>query len=308
MKLKLLFALATPLALFLSPPALAQNEAASTPTPAPVPSATAEADGPALWKVADEDTTIYLFGTIHVLPEGIDWYDEDISTALESADIIVKELGPDAFAPEKVGKALAQHGLLPPGPSLRELMSDEQRELYEAELPALQMDPASLDRFQPWFVATRITLARLSALGIDPSQGVEATLATKAPETPRAGLETVDFQFGAFASLAMEQQVEYLIASLSDTQELKAMFDDMVGEWMEGDADGLAILLNEAMDESGLAEPLLYDRNATWAQWIETRLEQPGTVFMAVGAGHLAGKNSVQDYLSEREIAVQRIQ
>jgi uncharacterized protein YbaP (TraB family) len=57
-----------------------------------------------------------------------------------------------------------------------------------------------------------------------------------------------------------------------------------------------------------VAKKLLADRNARWAAWIDTRLEKPGIVFVAVGAGHLAGKDSVQSYLAERKIKATRIE
>ncbi|MCX7676523.1 MAG: TraB/GumN family protein, partial [Alteraurantiacibacter sp.] len=56
-----------------------------------------------------------------------------------------------------------------------------------------------------------------------------------------------------------------------------------------------------------LYDRLLIQRNANWVRWIERRLEQPGTVFVAVGAGHLAGPGSVQDQLQERGHVVSRI-
>jgi len=293
------------LALFAAPPAFAdapatENQAADT--------AKAAAKGPALWKVADEDTTIYLFGTVHVLPEGVDWYDERIATALESADLIVKELGADAFEPAKVQAAVMKHGVLSAPPSLRDRMSDEQRAIYEAQLPKMGLKPEQLDVFQPWFVATRVILAQLEMMGIDSSKGVEATLEAKAPDTPRAGLETVDLQFAAFASLPVEQQMTQLMGAFEDPAELEKAFAAIVDHWIAGDVKGLGELINEAIIESGLEKPLLYDRNANWAVWIDERLEQPGVVFMAVGAGHLAGKNSVQDMLEQREITVTRVQ
>ena len=56
-----------------------------------------------------------------------------------------------------------------------------------------------------------------------------------------------------------------------------------------------------------IAEALLYNRNANWADWIENRLQEPGSVFIAVGAGHLAGEKSVQDMLAKRAYYVQRL-
>ena len=66
--------------------------------------------------------------------------------------------------------------------------------------------------------------------------------------------------------------------------------------------------MNRSLTDPALAKALLYDRNANWAECIDERLDTPGTVFIAVGAGHLAGEKSVQDYLAGRDIAVTRIQ
>ena len=52
---------------------------------------------------------------------------------------------------------------------------------------------------------------------------------------------------------------------------------------------------------------LLTDRNQRWAGWIAKRMEQPGTVFLAVGAGHLAGKESVQAMLKANHLEAVRV-
>ena len=68
-------------------------------------------------------------------------------------------------------------------------------------------------------------------------------------------------------------------------------------------------LANEAMEaDPVLANRLLYARNANWAVWIDERLDSPGTIFMAVGAGHMAGNQKLQDKLAERGIKMMRIQ
>jgi uncharacterized protein YbaP (TraB family) len=66
-------------------------------------------------------------------------------------------------------------------------------------------------------------------------------------------------------------------------------------------------VMNEGMTDPAVAEALLYNRNANWAEWIDTRMDTPGTVFIAVGAGHLAGARSVQDYLGAKGITVTRV-
>ena len=75
------------------------------------------------------------------------------------------------------------------------------------------------------------------------------------------------------------------------------------------DADGLAADINKAMrDIPEVGKLLLTDRNARWAQQIDERMDRPGTTFVAVGAGHLAGAESVQRMLEARGMKVTRLQ
>jgi uncharacterized protein YbaP (TraB family) len=53
---------------------------------------------------------------------------------------------------------------------------------------------------------------------------------------------------------------------------------------------------------------LLTRRNARWAEWLRRRMDQPGTAFVAVGAGHLAGSESVQAMLARHGLRVRRVQ
>jgi uncharacterized protein YbaP (TraB family) len=82
----------------------------------------------------------------------------------------------------------------------------------------------------------------------------------------------------------------------------------MLAAWSSGDAEALAALMNEdtAQDRT-LYDAIFTNRNANWARWIQERMSRPGTVFMAVGAGHLAGPGSVQDQLRALNIASERV-
>ena len=82
----------------------------------------------------------------------------------------------------------------------------------------------------------------------------------------------------------------------------------MKTNWNSGNAEGFAKLMNEMQATSPETyKVLLTDRNAKWAEWIEHRLEQPGTVFLAVGTAHLAGKDSVQRFLDQRGLKAARV-
>lgn len=305
MKLANLLALtAAPLALFAAAPALADNHAATeTASAAPATGL----NGPALWKVADEDTTIYLFGTVHVLPQGLEWYDATIANALDSADMIVTEIPMDPASETKLQQLSVSMGMLPSGTTLRSLLTPEQTTAYEAALAKIGAPPAAFDQLKPWLAGLTLSIIPLMQQGYDPESGVEKVLLAKAGTKGQGALETPEFQLGIFDGMPTEGQVAFLMESVTGMDEVKPTLDRMVAEWAKGDADQLAAIMNEGMSDPAVAEALLYSRNANWAEWIDTRLDKPGSVFIAVGAGHLAGTKSVQDYLAQKGITVTRV-
>ncbi len=294
-----------PAVALLASPACAETPAAvETVKAAPAPA------GPALWKVADDDTTIYLFGTVHVLPKGGEWFDDRISKALASADTIVTELPPSAMTDPAAQQTIMALAMLPPEKTLRGMLTDEQRQTYEAALGKLKMPPQALDRFEPWFAAMTLSMLPLLQNGYAADSGVEKVLEAKAgPNVKRDAVETLEGQLKLFDELPSDEQANFLTDVSSHVDEVVPQLAAMVAAWQAGDADKLAALMNELMkDDPILADRLLYGRNRNWAEWIAKRLDQPGTVFMAVGAGHLAGAQSVQDALAKRGIESVRVQ
>ncbi len=263
-----------------------------------------------MWKVADEDTTIYLFGTVHILPDDIQWKTDLVRNALASSGTLVTEIDMTDEAMAKMGPMVQNLAMLPEGESLRDLLTAEQRVSYEAALAKMGMPANALDPIEPWFAALTLVNVAYAKNGMNPELGVETVLeAAAAPDAKRDALETLEFQFALFDGLPMDQQIAYLMETADEIDEVGPVLDKMIAEWAEGDPDGLAVLMNEAFAENpGLAERLLYARNANWAVWIDDRMDAPGTVFVAVGAGHLAGEKSVQDYLGERGFTVTRVQ
>ncbi|WP_324260302.1 TraB/GumN family protein [Altererythrobacter sp. H2] len=291
--------------LFLGAPAFAEATEAA---PAAAPKAAVKAK-PALWKVADEDTTIYLFGTVHILPEGIEWFTGSVSDALAASDVLVTEIpmGPQADA--EMQQMAMQKGMLGQGGNLRALLSEEDKAAYEAALAKLSIPAPAFDAFKPWMAGLTLTVIPLLQQGYTLDAGVEKQLMKLAgPEKATGSLETIAFQLGMFDGMPQETQIEFLIAAASTAGDIVPTLDTMVAKWAEGDDAGLAAIMNEEMGDPAVAEALLYSRNANWAEWIDTRLDAPGTVFMAVGAGHLAGERSVQDLLAQRGITTARVQ
>lgn len=281
---------------------------AETPLAAQVEQAAAA--GPALWVVADEDTAIYLFGTVHTMPDDVDWQSAAVHDALAGADELVTEidLTPEAIA--KIPAIALSTGMFTDGSTVRSVMSGEDRARYETALTAAGIPVESFDALEPWLASLQLVQIAYQRAGLSPERGVEKILeAAVRPGTARIALETVEGQFAIFDELPLDAQVEYLIEAAEQFDEIGPFLDRVVDQWAAGDAAGLAEMLNQSMEgDAALAERLLYARNTAWAEWIGRRLDTPGTVFMAVGAGHLAGQRSVQDELAGRGIAVRRVQ
>lgn len=258
--------------------------------------------------VKDKDTTIYLFGTIHVLKPGMSWFDDGVKKAFDSSDELVLEMvQPDQATMQNIvlSKAYSLNG-----PTLTERLPEADRPVYLNAMTSLGIPPAAFDRAQPWFVATNLSLLPLMKLGYDPKSGPETVLTAAATTEKKtiAGLETPEQQIGYLAGLPDKVQLQFLESTLKDLPKTAETMDGMVSAWSRGDPDALAKYMNDGLDDlPELAKTLLFDRNARWAQWIKARLDKPGIVFIAVGAGHLAGDKSVIDQLKALKIKAKRV-
>jgi uncharacterized protein len=102
--------------------------------------------------------------------------------------------------------------------------------------------------------------------------------------------------------------VQFLVSTVDELPTVGDEMARMVTDWAEGDPDGLAALLNDNLKDSPeMASVLLTERNKRWATWVQERLKKPGTVFVAVGAGHLAGAEAVQVQLAKAGVKAERI-
>ena len=285
-------------------PAPAAAQAADAPA---VPAIPADAD-PALWVVRDADTTIYLFGTFHLL-DSRPWFDDQVRAAFDSSNELVLE----AIIPDDPAAALpllARYAVDPEGRRLSERLTPEQRSALDRALGEAGIPTGTLEPYEPWFAAMTLASAAGHRLGLDGDNGPERVLLSAARERgiPVDELEGMEWQLRLFDELPEEQQLAQLAQALEDSEALGGELAPMLAAWSAGDADALGRML----DDYRTRDPLLHDivftrRNAAWAEWIARRMERPGTVFFAVGAGHLAGGDSVQAALAAHGIAAERL-
>jgi uncharacterized protein len=300
-------------AMTFAPACLAQN--APTEAPAAVealdpvkaaPAVIKDVD-PALWVVKDEDTTIYLFGTVHILKPNLGWFDDGVKKAFEGSDRLVLEMVEPTAAESQAlfGKLAIDKS----GKTLRSKMSDADRAIYETAMTKTGLPAEALDPFDPWAAAVTLSVISMQKQGFDVNSGAEKqlTAAANAAKKPIGGVETMEFQLGIFDSMPESEQIRFLIETAKIVDSSSNMMDKMVELWGAPDPDGLGRLMNEGLTSRALYDALLTRRNANWAKWIKAEMDKPGTTFMAVGAGHLAGPTSVQNLLPAYGLSAERV-
>ena len=275
------------------------------------PAAEPKAAGPAMWKVADSDTTIYLFGTIHLLPKGTQWRSATFDKAAAGSDTLVVETKIDEGDPTAVLAELFKLAVSPGLPPLSSRVPVAKKAALDAAVAKSGIPAQVLDKMETWAAAFLLLGVQFKDLGLDPGSGVESALKKQFEDGGKAidQLETNGEQLGFFDKLSEESQRTFLIGVLDEDAAMKDQFGGMLKDWANGNVKGIAESFNAELSEAPeLKDALLVRRNANWARWVRGRLAKPGTVMVAVGAGHLAGDQSVVSFLQKEGVKVTRVQ
>jgi uncharacterized protein len=252
-------------------------------TPFAAPASTFPAPEPAMFVVHDADTTIYLFGTFHALDGQSRWFDSGVRTAFEQSGELVLET------------------LLPEGP------------VAPAELDHALHAP-SVKPSASFLATTKMAISAGRSQGMQFDNGADMVLRRTAEQEgkPVAGLETLEFQLNMFNRMPGGPTPPPVAAAATaagpnQMQSLSNAMAEMQSAWKCGDQGVFVRVLDEMRRGSPETYRMMFtERNARWADWIAARMQAPGTVFVAVGAGHLAGKDSVLVRLAEKGIESER--
>jgi len=266
---------------------------------------------PAMWVVKDADTTIYLFGTFHALDGKRDWFNDEVKAAFDaSQDVVLEIVTPEN--PLDMLPALKRFGFTAPGaPALSSKLSPQGRTRLAAALARHKMPPASLERYKPFFAAVTLTTLQFGAMGMGADHGAEAVIkrAVKASGKNLGAVETVDQQFAMLDAMPEPEQLRLLEGTLADNGSASKEIAAMLDAWHRGDAKAVADAIRKSDKDSPAFYKIMFtDRNQRWRRWVDQRLQRPGTVFMAVGAGHLAGDQSLVSLLKREGHKVRRVQ
>jgi uncharacterized protein YbaP (TraB family) len=295
-----------------APPATAPSAAPTTPAPVAAPAPAAAAARPALWRIGDEDTTVYLFGTVHVLPPELSWRTRPVEDALNASKAVYFEtdVNPNQIALAQMAQRL---GMYAPPEKLSDHLTPEQRAAVAKASAKLSAPMAIIDTMKPWLAAMTLSEQTIANAGYDPNSGVERTLlpmATAAGKDIRK-LETVEEQLLVFADLPEKVQIDYLISGIDEIDKEPTLLGDLVSAWSKGNVEKLdKIMIEDDLEDTPeVYQALLVNRNKNWTVKLDALVKsEPGVFFVAVGAGHLAGKDSVLGMLTAKGYKVERVE
>jgi len=265
---------------------------------------------PALWTLKDSDTTIHLFGTIHLLPEDTDWKSERIKAALEASDSICFEVDVEGRAAKAFGLTF-NHGIIKDGTKLTDKITDEQEEDLRETADFLGIPFPSLNVMQPWFASMTMGEYAYDKMGLE--EGVEFSLYPEIRESGKelCEMETLDEQLGSFWRMPLDTQIDVLFTVPEGSEDLdqkellklgEEEFQDLLDDWLAGNVAAIGASIDEEADNNQVFhDALLASRNARWVPRIEEMLKREGGhIFIAVGAAHLAGEDSVIKMLRDK--------
>jgi len=265
---------------------------------------------PALFEVSDEDTSIYVLGTVHLLDPDMPWRSDAIDTAFDEADAVYFEADVYGADPQDMQALVVQYGLLDQGTTLPSMMSKDDWEMISSFSQNLGLPSEALATMRPWLAS--ITLSTLMSANMDltANGGVDFSLYSGMNGTgiERRYLETVEEQIVFIADLAPEVELNMLIETVADAEEGMELLGELVEAWFAGDVDRVDELANGSMMDGfpEVYEAIIVGRNLTWAEELDGLMEIPGTYFVAIGAAHVPGEHGILNLMREAGYNVSR--
>ncbi len=251
---------------------------------------------PPVWVVRDADSELVLFGSVHILPPGLDWEPPALARALAAADDLWFELPINPAAEAETARLAAELGLLPPDQSLFKRLPPAEAERLLKVAALYDVSPAVLDRLQPWLAEVALAGGAYRRAGADPSAGVERAIAAAAkPQAELRAFETPAEQMAILSQAPWREQVASLRQTVREMETRPDQFATLVKAWMDAD---LGALDREALAElrkaaPGLFRTLVTERNERWTRMLDERLKGHGRTVVVVGVGHLIGPDGV---------------
>jgi hypothetical protein len=263
---------------------------------------------PPVWVVKSKTAEVVLFGSVHVLPPGLDWEPLALKEAVAHADEIWFELPIDPATEADTAREATTIGVLPPDQSLFKLLPPDDSARLARVAQAYDASPVLIDRLRPWLAEIALAGAAYRKAGAETGLGVEQAISAEAPPTAhRHAFETPAEQLAIFADTPWPEQVASLRETLKELEDEPDEYDQLIHAWISGD---VAALDHEALEPLRQASPDIFrrvvtERNERWVATLQARLKGRGRIVVVVGVGHLVGPGGLPARLRALGYSVQ---
>lgn len=272
--------------------------------------ARARNDGPAIWKIEDNNSTLYLFGTVHLLPQDLNWLKDDLRDVMRQSGTVFFEVDTTETGRVDATVISAELGLRQDGLRLADSLDNYQLKLLDAVANNGAIPLASLDAMKPWLASEYLTLIAAEQAGLSADLSADEALKSMVRRQQKnvIYLEDVEDQIRAVADLPQSLQLEILTETMEEFDDIGNQLFRISQGWSVGQTDFLTQqMIDPLRQEAGeMYRSVLVDRNKDWAGQIIRYLEGSGTGLVAVGTAHLLGDDSLIHELEEAGYKVER--
>ncbi len=264
-----------------------------------------------LWEVRQGQSVVYILGSIHIFKNELYPLDSRIEEAFNNSATLVVEADINQ-ASFLTHASVLEKAIYQEGDSLERHLSAQAYEKINQYYAPLGGDLSLFGQFKPWFVAMQVTVMSYLQLGYDPTSGIDLYFLNKASSGKKIEeLESIEFQVQMLDAMPDKDQEYFLLSSLKDSDSQEQEMNTYIQAWLTGDIASLENALFEKLREqpesAGMYEALLFERNRGMVSKIEGYLQNPGSYFVVVGAGHLAGDKGILQLLQQKGYSVRQM-
>ena len=267
---------------------------------------------PALWQVEKNGGKVYLLGSFHLLPKNYIWYEGIVKQSFEAADELVMEAKMTPEATAAIQAMVIQNGFFTGGDSLKAHLDPEHyAKMLMTAKRLMGVNEDAAQKMKPWFMALQISIISIMSSGMDPNSGVDKYLeglATQGNKTI-SGLETAQDSMNALINHPVRVQSAMLSDTLDKLDDFKTYIQSYLDAWASGNMDMMSTtMIDDMKSHPEMYQALLVKRNENWLPAIENHIAAEKTIFIVVGAAHLAGPDGLVRMLEAKGYNVEKIQ
>lgn len=275
-----------------------------------IAAAKARNDGPAMWTVKDHDSTLYLYGTVHLLPDNLDWQRDDMREAFNESGTIFFEVDTGPSAQLEASVLTQSLGFYDSGERLSDRLDGYQLKLLEASANNGNLPVSSLDNMKPWLASEFLTIAAAGMSGLTPELAADEALKNRARRLRKniLYLDTIEAQVRASADQPDFVQMILLTETMERFNSLGDDLSLIANTWAVGETRtlGAKTVISLASQSPELYSALIKAPNRRWTSQLTRFMEGSGTGFVAVGVSHLLGEDSLQSMFRDQGYDVSR--